>query len=177
MYFLAWEFKFEYVQVTVMLVFFVIIMILLMEFRGMKDQIKEKAGINRDALKLQLEALERLTVYSERAGLKNLVSRISATGMYAAGIHAEMIDSLKTEYDYNISQQIYVSPEVWNAVTRLKDQNIYIINQLASNLSPDASGIELSKRILEYSMTKDAELNRIVLEALQFEAKKVMENS
>ena len=177
MYFLAWEFKFEYVQVTVMLVFFVIIMILLMEFRGMKDQIKEKAGINRDALKLQLEALERLTVYSERAGLKNLVSRISATGMYAAGIHAEMIGSLKTEYDYNISQQIYVSTEVWNAVTRLKDQNIYIINQLAANLSPDSSGIELSKRILEYSMTKDAELNRIVLDALQFEAKKIMENS
>ena len=77
MHFLAFEFKFEYVQVTVMLIFFVVIMILLMEFRGMKDQIKEKAGINRDALKLQLEALERLTVYSERAGLKNLVSHIS----------------------------------------------------------------------------------------------------
>ena len=177
MYFLAWEFKFEYLQVTVMVVFFVVIMILLYEFRSMKDLIKEKAGINRDALKLKLEALERLTVYCERVGLKNLISRISSTGMYAAGVHAEMTDSLRTEYDYNISQQIYVSPEIWNAVTRLKDQNIYIINQLASNLSPDASGIELSKRILEYSMTKDAELNRIVLDALQFEAKKIMEES
>lgn len=174
---LVWEFKFEYVQVTVMLVFFVVIMILLMEFRSMKDLIKEKAGINNDVLKLQLEALERLTVYTERAGLKNLISRISPTGLYAAGLHAEMLDSLKTEYDYNISQQIYVSPEIWNAVTRLKDQNIYIINQLASTLLPDAMGLDLSKRILEYSMTKDAELNRIVLDALQFEAKKIMKDS
>lgn len=174
---LVWEFKFEYVQVTVMLVFFVVIMILLMEFRSMKDLIKEKAGINNDVLKLQLEALERLTVYTERAGLKNLISRISPTGLYAAGLHAEMLDSLKTEYDYNISQQIYVSPEIWNAVTRLKDQNIYIINQLASTLLSDAMGLDLSKRILEYSMTKDAELNRIVLDALQFEAKKIMKDS
>jgi hypothetical protein len=152
-------------------------MILLMEFRAMKDLIRERAHINNDALKLQLEALERLTVYTERAGLKNLVSRISSTGLYAAGLHAEMIDSLKTEYDYNISQQIYVSPEVWNAVTRLKDQNIYIINQLAATLSPDAMGMDLSKRVLEYSMTKDAELNRIVLDALQFEAKKVLKDN
>ncbi len=174
---LVWEFKFEYVQVAVMLVFFVVIMILLMEFRSMRDLIKEKTGVNNNVLKLKLEALERLTVYTERAGLKNLISRVSSTGLYAAGLHAEMIDSLKSEYDYNISQQIYVSPEVWNAVTRLKDQNIYIINQLAATISPDANGLDLSKRILEYSMTKDAELNRIVLDAIQFEAKKVMENS
>ena len=174
---LVWEFKFEYVQVAVMLVFFVVIMILLMEFRSMKDLIKERAGINNDALKLQLEALERLTVYTERAGLKNLVSRIPYSGLYAGSLHAEMVDALKTEYDYNISQQIYVSTEVWNAVTRLKDQNIYIINQLAATLHPEATGLDLSKRILEYSMTKDAELNRIVLDALQFEAKKIIKEN
>jgi hypothetical protein len=174
---LAWEFKFEYIQVLVLVIFFVVIMILLVEFRAMKDLIRERAGINNEALKLQLEALERLTVYTERAGLKNLVSRISYTGLYAAGLHAEMIDALKTEYEYNLSQQIYVSPEIWNAVTRLKDQNIYIINQLAATLPPDSNGLDLSKRILEYSMTKDAELNRIVLDALQFEAKKIMKEN
>lgn len=171
---LAFEFKFEYVQVAVMILFFVIITLLLVEFRGMKDLIKERLDINNDGLKLQLEALERLTLYSERAGLKNLVSRISSSGMYAAGVHAEMVDALKTEYEYNTSQQIYVSPEVWNAVTRLKDQNIYILNQLAATLTADASGLDLSKRVLEYSMTKDAELNKIVLDALQFEAKKLL---
>jgi len=174
MEFLAFEFKFEYVQVTVMVLFFVIIMLLLFEFRSMKDRITEGLGINHDGLRLQLEALERLTLYAERAGLKNLVSRVSSAGMYAAGVHAEMVDALKTEYDYNATQQIYVSPEVWNAVTRLKDQNIYILNQLAATLPADASGLDLSKRVLEYSMTKDAELNKIVLDALQFEAKKLL---
>lgn len=171
---LAFEFKFEYVQVTVMIIFFVVIMLLLFEFRSMKDLIRERLDLNDSGLKLQLEALERLTLYTERAGLKNLVSRIPTTGLYAAGAHAEMVDALKSEYEYNITQQIYVSPDVWNAVTRLKDQNIYILNQLAATLPADATGLELSKRILEYSLTKDAELNKIVLDALQFEAKKLV---
>ncbi|CAN5811329.1 hypothetical protein BH11BAC4_BH11BAC4_15050 [soil metagenome] len=174
---LAFEFKFEYVQVAVTILFFVIIMLLLFEFRSMKDNIRDRLGINNDGLKLQLEALERLTLYTERAGLKNLVSRISSTGMYAAGVHAEMVEALKSEYDYNITQQIYVSAAVWSAVTRLKDQNIYILNQLAATLPADAMGIDLSKRILEYSMTKDAELNKIVLDALQFEAKELLKSS
>ena len=171
---LAFELRFEHVTVAVLVIFFVVIMLLLFEFRSMKDLIRERLDINNNGLKLQLEALERLTLYSERAGLKNLVSRISSSGMYAAGVHAEMLDALKSEYDYNITQQIYVSPEVWNAVSRLKDQNIYILNQLAASLPADAMGIDLSKRILEYSMTKDAELNKIVLDALQFEAKKLL---
>ena len=174
---LAFEFKFEYIQVTVLVLFFVVIMLLLNEFRGMKDQIRDRLGINNDGLKLQLEALERLTLYSERAGLKNLVSRVSSTGLHAATVHAEMVEALRSEYDYNITQQIYVSPEIWNAVTRLKDQNIYIVNQLAATLPPNASGLDLSKRIIEYSLTKDAELNKIVLDALQFEAKKLLKSS
>ncbi|MEO6490456.1 MAG: hypothetical protein ABIO04_10985 [Ferruginibacter sp.] len=171
---LAFEFKFEYLHVAVLIVFFVVIMLLLFEFRSMKDLIRERLDLNDNGLKLQLEALERLTLYTERAGLKNLVSRISTAGLYAAGVHAEMVDALKSEYEYNLTQQIYVSPEIWNAVTRLKDQNIYILNQLAGTLSADSTGMDLSKRILEYSMTKDAELNKIVLDALQFEAKKLL---
>ncbi len=141
----------------------------------MKDEIRERMGINNDTIKLRLQAYERMTLFAERAGLKNLVSR-SATqsfGESAASMHSRMIEELKSEYEYNVSQQIYVSKEVWNAVTKLKDQNIYIINQLAAALPHEASSLELSKTILEYSMVEKAELNTIVLDALQYEAKKI----
>jgi hypothetical protein len=73
-----------------------------------------------------------------------------------------------------VSQQIYVSKEVLNAVTKLKDQNIYIINQFAVGLDHNSGSLDLSKRILEYTMTQNAELNTIVLDAIQFEAKKLL---
>lgn len=156
--------------------FMVAIAWLLAEFKGMKDEMRERLGINNETIKLRLQAYERLTLYAERAGLKNLVSRVSTNsfGESAAVMHNRMIEELKSEYEYNVSQQIYVSKEVWNAVTKLKDQNIYIINQLAGGLDHQASSLDLSKRILEYSMTQNAELNTIVLDAIQYEAKKIL---
>jgi hypothetical protein len=86
----------------------------------------------------------------------------------------ELLQTLNSEYEYNISQQIYVSPEMWKAITKLRDQNIFIINQIAATLPAQATAMELSKALLEYSMTSNAELNKIVLEALNFEAQQIL---
>ncbi|HCY89885.1 MAG TPA: hypothetical protein DHV17_06465 [Chitinophagaceae bacterium] len=169
------EFNFRYVEVAVLLILLSVLGILLFEFRNMKELIRERLGINNETAKLKLQALERLTVFAERSGLKNLIGRVDSMNTSSASLHASLVETLKTEYEYNVSQQIYVSPEVWHAVTRLKDQNIYIINQIAGTLPPQATALDLGKRILEYSMNKDAELNVIVLDALRYEASKVIE--
>lgn len=168
------QFNVNDIQAAISFISAVAFVWLLVEFKGMKEAIKERTGINNEALKLKLQAYERLTIFAERAGLKNLVSRTDVTGESVAAVQNKMIAELKSEFEYNVTQQIYVTPEMWEAVIKLKDQNIYIINQIAATLTPNSPGIELSKRILEYSMNKDAELNIIVLDALQFEAKKLM---
>jgi hypothetical protein len=165
-----------YILIPALFGFMLAILWLLIEFRGMKEAIWQRLDLNNDTARLQLQAYERLTMFAERAGLKNLVSR-SVGNSYeetANAMHQRLIEEIKQEYDYNSSQQIYVSKEIWNAVTKLKDQNIYIINQLAATLPQQSSALDLSKTIVEYSMTEKAELNKIVLDALQFEAKKIM---
>jgi hypothetical protein len=165
-----------YILIPALFGFLLAIIWLLAEFRGMKEAIWQRLDLNNETARLQLQAYERLTLFAERAGLKNLVSRSVANAYEesAPSMHNRLIEEIKQEYDYNTSQQIYVSKEVWNAVTKLKDQNIFIINQLAATLPHQASAMELSKIILEYSMTEKAELNKIVLDAIQFEAKKIM---
>ena len=154
--------------------FFIAIAWLLAEFKGMKDEIKERLGINNEVIKLKLQALERFTLYAERSSLKNLISRTSAAGLTVVDLQLSLLEALRTEYEYNVSQQIYVSPKMWEAIGNLKDQNSFIINQLAATLPPDANGIELSKRVLEYVASTDAELGKTVLSALQFEAKRIL---
>ena len=154
--------------------FFVAMAWLLAEFKGMKDEIQERLGINNEVLKLRLQALERFTLYAERSSLKNLVSRTSFSGMTVLDLQLTLLDTLRSEYEYNVTQQIYISPEMWKAIGNLKDQNIFIINQIAATLPSEANAIELSKRILEYVANTNAELNTIVLSALQFEAKKLL---
>jgi hypothetical protein len=154
--------------------FFISIAWLLAEFKGMKDEIKERLGINNEVIKLKLQALERFTLYAERSSLKNLISRTPAAGMTVVDLQLNLLETLRSEYEYNVSQQIYIDPKMWEAIGNLKDQNSFIINQLAATLPPESNGYELSKRILEYVASTDAELNKTVLSALQFEAKRII---
>ncbi len=145
------------------------------EFTGMKNEIRERLGINNETLKLQLQAYERVTLLVERISLRNLIGRIPSAGISAREMQGILIESTKTEYDYNLSQQVYVTHDAWRAINNLKEQNIYIINQLAATLPPQATALDLNKRIVDYLMTDEkASLHSIVLEALSYEAKKLL---
>lgn len=124
---------------------------------------------------LQLQAYERLVMLTERISLPNLVTRTNQPGVSAREMQIVLVENIKQEYEYNTSQQIYVSPVSWQAIKKLKDQNIMIINQISQSLPDDAKAIDLNRIILEIiaSQDKDA-LHNIVLEALNFEARKLM---
>lgn len=162
------------IMLAAIFLFFIAIGWLLAEFKGMKDEIRERLGINNEVLKLRLQALERFTLYADRSSLKNLVTRTSSAGMTVVDLQLALLETLRSEFEYNVSQQIYISPDMWKAIGNLKEQHVFIINQLAATLPSEANAIELSKRILEYVASSHAELNTLVLSALQFEAKKLL---
>lgn len=167
-------------NVSVQYFVFALLFIMIIAIVGLYIYIKETnkkidaGGTSKEGNKLKLQAYERLTLYAERTSLKNLVSRTSANGLTVVDMQLAFQEIIKSEYEYNASQQLYVEADMWKAINNLKDQNIYIINQLAATLPSNASGIELSKRILEYTANNNSELSQIVLEALRYEAKKIM---
>jgi hypothetical protein len=124
---------------------------------------------------LQLQAYERLVILTERVALPNIVSRANQPGLTAREMQLLMLESIKQEFEYNSSQQIYVSPVAWQAVNNLKEQNMLIINQIAQTLPADSRGFDLGKRIMEVIIAQDKNaLHSIVLEALNYEARKLM---
>lgn len=124
---------------------------------------------------LQLQAYERLVILTERIALPNLVSRANQPGLTAKEMQLLMLESIKQEFEYNSSQQIYVSPVAWQAVNNLKEQNMLIINQVAQTLPAESRGYDLGKRIMEVIIAQDKKaLHNIVLEAMNFEARKLM---
>lgn len=144
------------------------------EIRGTKKEEKQ-SGYDTS---LQLQAYERLTILTERISLRNLVSRVPPADMAAPVYHSLLVESIKQEYEYNLSQQLYVSSDAWQAVTNLKEQNIFIVHQLANTLPNTATGLDLSKRILGLlDVDPKTSLHTIVLDALKFEARKVMAGS
>ena len=124
---------------------------------------------------LRLQAYERLTLLVDRIALPNLISRVNQGGLSAREMQVLLTRSLREEFEYNISQQIYVSADSWNAVKNLKEQNMLVVNQLASALPPHATGLDLNKLLLEYLMTdQKGQLHEVVSEVLSYDAKKLL---
>jgi len=124
---------------------------------------------------LQLQAYERLVMLSERIALPSLISRVNQPGLSAREMQLLLLESIKQEYEYNMTQQIYVSPVAWEAVKNLKEQTMLIVNQVASALPPESTGFDLNKISLDVMMKQQkGQLHAIVMEALNYEARKLM---
>ena len=124
---------------------------------------------------LQLAAYERLVILADRIAIPNLISRSSQPGLSKVEMQQLLTQTIRQEYDHNLSQQIYVSPDAWEAVRSLKDQNIHLINQVASVLPAEANGLDLNKKILDFVMNQpQGSMHTLVQEVVSGEAKKLM---
>jgi len=129
-----------------------------------------------EGLKIQMAAYERLTLFAERIKLGVLVNRLYDSNLSARQMQQVLLNSIRDEYDHNITQQLYIKPELWEAITKMKDQNAYIINQLAALAPGNATALDLNKKILDFNMgNPEATMNKLVLDALQFEVKNLIQ--
>ncbi len=126
---------------------------------------------------LKVQAYERLITFAERIGFPSLADRLPSGNLSAQALGEMYISSIKSEFEHQIGQQIYVSEGLWKAICDLKDQQIFIIQQLLTALSPDAPGSSLEKTI---GMFLDADpmatMQTTVKEAIRHEAQKQMEH-
>ena len=123
---------------------------------------------------LRLQAYERLVLLTERVALPSLISRLNQSGISAHEMKFILTENIKQEFEYNNTQQLYVSQQAWDAVRNLKEQNIMVVNQVAGALPLTASSTELNKKILEVIMAQPVALHEMVLQVLNHEAKKLM---
>lgn len=126
-------------------------------------------------LPLQLQAYERMVLFVERIAPQNLIGRVNQPGFTVLDMQLTMVSSIRSEYDHNISQQIYISQPAWEAIKTVKEQTISIINQLALKLPPDAPAMELNKQILELFMQQPVSPSDIAAEIINSEAKRLMQ--
>lgn len=126
-------------------------------------------------LRLRLHAYERLVVFIERIGPRQLVTRVYDPSMTVRDLQVAMTMTIRTEFEHNLSQQIYVSRNVWETVKGVKEQEINMANQLSKTLDPDAHAKELYSRIMGVILKTEEELpTEVALKIINAEVRKVM---
>lgn len=121
-------------------------------------------------LPIRLQAYERLTLLLERIAPENLLIRVKRQGMGFRDLQKELLRSIRTEFDHNLSQQVYVSDKAWEVVVTAKENVVKLINSSIINLDKDATAMDYSKAILESMVIGDIHSPKKALEFLRKEA-------
>lgn len=120
-------------------------------------------------LPARLQAYERMTLFLERIAPQNLLIRLNNPGFTARDFQRVLLDEIRSEYNHNASQQVYMSEEVWNQLRNAKEDLVMVINDAASAIPAEATSIELSKKIFELVMAKQVDLIGLALSELRKE--------
>jgi hypothetical protein len=80
-----------------------------------------------------------------------------------------MLGAIRSEFEHNLSQQIYLSQQAWEVVRNARSNMIKIINTEAEKMPQGSSGMALSKQLLEKIMELDKEPTRTAIDYIKNE--------
>lgn len=121
------------------------------------------------SLPARLQAYERICLFLERISPSNLLVRVSDPSLTAPAFQQLLLREIREEYNHNVSQQVYMSIEVWDMVRSAKEDLIMDINQSADGLDEEATALDLTKKVFEHGMNKEFDPIDNTLKALKNE--------
>jgi hypothetical protein len=104
---------------------------------------------------IRMQAYERLTLLLERISPNNLVLRVKQPGVSAAELKADLHMAIQEEFNHNLSQQVYVSPQAWSLVKAVKEEVVNLINVAYTHMGAESTGLDLSKAIFEILIKRE----------------------
>lgn len=105
---------------------------------------------NKDFIKLKLSAYERLSLMLERTSIPTLIQKFAKPGLTASQIAQLMKASLNEEFNYNVSQQIFVSAQTWGTIKIIKEQTLILIKTVESKVDANQSSAEFCDSLINH---------------------------
>ena len=119
---------------------------------------------------IRLQAYERLVLFLERISPESILVRVKRPGMTSQDLQKELLRTIRSEYEHNLSQQVYVSHDAWEVLVSAKENTIKLVNTSMFEIKPDMPAMELSKAILESMMVSNIHSARAAIEFIKKEA-------
>lgn len=143
------------------------------EQKGRLLQLKmdERAEFMKTVTPLRLQAYERMALFLERIGPNSLVLRCYQPGMDLHLLQGVMTKNIRDEWEHNLSQQVYVSEELWTHVREAKDEMVNLVNSAAVGLADTTDPTRLAASI--FASAADRMPTNDALSALHNELKEL----
>ena len=124
-----------------------------------------KSKVAGQTIKNRLQAYERLALVLERTTPNAMILNTINPGMNCIDLQKELMSSIRNEFSHNLSQQIYVSDELWNSIKVVQETLLKLVISCSAQFPPTNAATDLAEQIIqvyasaeqtptEYALTK-----------------------
>jgi hypothetical protein len=172
------EMFFEILKITIpsLIVFLTAWVLLRNMIRNDQDKRRQELIMQsgRTIVPIRLQAYERIVLFLERISLESLLVRTNTPGMTASDLHNALLNTIRSEFEHNLSQQIYMSQQAWEVVKNARSTTIKIINTEFEKTPNTSTGLDFSRKLLERVMELEKEPTRTAIEYIKNEISRMM---
>ena len=112
--------------------------------------LESKQNNKKTTIPMRLQAYERLSLYCERISIPSLLLRLRNDQQTSAELRLQLLLTIQQEFEYNITQQVYISEQLWQILKIAREDTMTIINSVAEKLDPKSPSSELSNSLLAF---------------------------
>ena len=132
--------------------------IVLIVFRFLKKQtdkevIKLRSELHKQRqeffLPSRLDAYQRSVLLLERIHPNSLIMRAHNPKLNATLFQAELVKTVRSEFEHNLAQQIFITAGTWEIIRNSKDEVIKLIHMAGSQMNEKSTSTDLSEKIFE----------------------------
>ena len=122
-------------------------------------------------LDLKLQAYERLTIFLSRIDPWRLLTLVNISEKNIKKIENDLLRIIISEFEYNLSQQVYVSDDLWELIESSKNKTLELVLAVKSNLKANANGNDFYNTLEEVLKKQTVTPSKITLNFLKKEVR------
>ncbi len=126
----------------------------------------------KESLPLRLQAYERMVLFLERIHPAQLLLRIAPPTEDKSDYATLLIHAIQTEYEHNLTQQIYITNECWDVINKSKTTTVQLIRNTSIN-TEIANASQLREAVLRELIEMEAP-SSVAINFLKEELKNIL---
>lgn len=143
-----------------------------------KDIEIKKMELNSQAknsnIHLQLQAYERIILFLARTSFDSMIERLGSAANSAGDQHFVLVNALRSEFEHNLTQQLYVTDDAWNALKKAYHFNLELLHKAYATVKPTESAKAYNDAVLNIIIEGGADVNAITIDIIKNEAKNLL---
>ncbi|WP_322549482.1 hypothetical protein [Flavobacterium psychraquaticum] len=125
----------------------------------------------KQALPIRLQAYERVVLLLERINPTQLLLRVAPISKSKEDYATLLTHNIQTEYEHNLTQQIYLTAETWDIILKAKNSTVQMIRKNA--IREDIVDADKLREAIMLELTEVESPSSIAISFLKEELKRV----